>query len=139
MLHRRALLVSAALAAGLLGCPGSLEDPSRFDGQFGNCPDIEMVIATTCAKASCHSGASPTGSLDLASPDIVMRLSGKKAVGGPGLLVDPSDPAKSVLYTKLKNPPPFLSQMPLTGAKLDDATQACFLTWIEDQLKGTTP
>ena len=55
------------------------------------------------------------------------------------MLVDPNDPAKSVLYTKLQSPPPFLSQMPLTGAKLDAATQACFLTWIEDSLKGETP
>jgi hypothetical protein len=139
MQHLRASLFVASLAVALVGCPGSLEDPSRFDGQFGDCPDIDMLIATTCAKNNCHAGSNLMGSLDLGSPDIVSRLSGKKAVGGPGLLIDPKDPAKSVLYTKLGSTPPFLSQMPLTGAKLDASTQACFLSWIEDQLKGSTP
>jgi hypothetical protein len=65
------------------------------------------------------------------SPNVYARLVGKNASGGPGVLIDPGhDPEKSVLYLKLTPTPPFGSQMPLTGAKLDATTLACVSTWI---------
>jgi hypothetical protein len=135
-------LFSAAIALALLvaGCPGTLEDPARFDGEFGGadggggasgCPDIPMLFATTCALASCHAASNPANGLDLASPNVYERLSGKAATGGPGLLVDPANPSDSVLYTKLTPTPPFGSRMPFGGTPLDDATVACVLRWIE--------
>jgi hypothetical protein len=74
--------------------------------------------------------------LDLESPGVFSRLSGKMAQGGSGLLIDPSQPDMSVLYTKLTTTPPFGSRMPLTGTPLDDSTVTCVLTWIQ---KGGTP
>src|SRR3954471_3759459 len=120
---RRSLLVAAALAlmpvapAALLGCPGSLEDPGRFAGQFGTdggssaCDNVPVFLQTTCATTSCHTSTTPAGMLDLASPDIASRLTGKKAAGSMGLLIDASQPDDSVLYTKLMDPPPFGSRM----------------------------
>ena len=64
-----------------------------------------------------------------------MRLSGKKAMGGPGLLIDPTTPTASVLYTKLTPTPPFGARMPLVGAPLSDADIACVLSWIESSTK----
>lgn len=135
---KRRLTLAAALAAALTGCPGSIDDPGRFADQFGTCPDIPMLITTTCAVAGCHAGSSPSGSLDLSAGDVASSLSGKMASGGAGLLVDPSAPDQSVLYTKLTASPPFGSRMPL-GKPLDDTTVSCVLTWIETSTKGVSP
>jgi hypothetical protein len=64
-----------------------------------------------------------------------MRLSGKEAAGGPGVLIDPTTPAASVLYTKLTATPPFGARMPLVGAPLGDGDIACVLSWIESSTK----
>ena len=147
MQHRRLLPFVAAIgvatiATCLLGCPGDLESPGRFDAQFGACPDIEAdIIQKDCAKSFCHKPPNLMGSLDLSQPDVITRLSGKMAVGGDGkgLLIDPTNPEDSVLYTKITSNPPFGAQMPLSGAKLDLGVQQCFLSWIEDSVgKGTT-
>ena len=133
---RRSLCLFVALAVPLAGCPGSLDDPSRFDGQFGDgggggCPDTPTFLASTCTAVGCHNTTTLAGGLDLASPGVFGRLSGKKAMGGPGLLIDPTNPSASVLYTKLGTPPPFLSRMPLVGTPLSSAQAACVLAWIE--------
>jgi hypothetical protein len=132
---RRPSLAPLLLAAALVGCPGSLDDPGRFSDQFGTCPDIPMLLVTSCGTAGCHAADSPAAGLDLASADVLGRLSGTMAQGG-GVLVDPSAPEASVLYTKLTSSPPFGSRMPQSGAALDDATVACVLTWIETSTKG---
>lgn len=132
-----ARLLAPAFAVVLAGCPGSLESPERFNEQFGNCPDIPTVFQSNCALAGCHTGTLPAGGLNLSVPDLTTVLSGKMAMGGPGLLIDPMTPAQSVLYTKLTDTPPFLSRMPLSGAPLDDSTQACVLDWIQTSAKGS--
>lgn len=132
------LLVSGALALGALGslsaCPGDLVDPARFEDASSpqSCTErVTAEFATVCAVSGCHTTADMAGSLDLESPDVYARLLGKSASGGPGVLIDPSgDPDASVLYLKLTPDPPFGSQMPLVGAKLDAKTLACFASWI---------
>jgi hypothetical protein len=157
----RHLLVALLVPVSVLaGCPGSLDDPARFDAELGiddggrdgagggrdgaggggggaggGCPSPPPSFGTTCSVSGCHAATAPAGGLDLASPNIVMRLSGKKAMGGPGLLIDPTTPAASVLYTKLTPTPPFGARMPLVGAPLSDADIACVLSWIESSTK----
>jgi hypothetical protein len=135
-----AALAACALAIPLAGCPGELADPGRFvDGGGGGggtgggstCPDTPTFLATTCIGSGCHGSDAPVEGLDLQSSGVFTRLSGKKAMGGPGMLIDPTDPTKSVLYLKLLNPPPFGSRMPLVGTPLSDAQVACVLSWIE--------
>jgi hypothetical protein len=65
-----------------------------------------------------------------------MRLSGKQAMGGSGLLIDPANASASVLYTKLTPTPPFGARMPLVGAPLSDADMACVLSWIQTSTKA---
>lgn len=114
----------------LPGCPGSLEDPDRFkDG--GACSDVPALLAQKCGTSGCHASENPSNGLDLASADPMGRLSGKSAQGGSGLLIDPSSPDQSVLYTKLAESPPFGGRMP-PGAPFDDATAACILSFLED-------
>ncbi len=62
-----------------------------------------------------------------------------KATEGAGLLIDPSDPTASVVYTKLTMVPPFGSRMPLAGMPADDTTLACVLAWISANSSDAGP
>ncbi len=154
---RRWIVSSAclALAAATAGCPTSLDDPGRFDGngrasvtemggdgedggaahsvlgEGGACPDIPQFFAATCTASSCHNASDEAQGLNLQSPDVTSRLVSVMATEGPGLLVDPSAPSASVLYLKLKANPPFGAQMPLGQKPLPEAMTACVLDWIE--------
>jgi hypothetical protein len=145
-------VVPVALVAAISACAGTLEDPQRFltaavegdggaagEGQAppasdgaasGNCPDIPGLFAQTCTGTGCHNAMTKSQGLDLQSPNLAMRLVGVSATEGPGLLIDPSAPSRSILYQKLSSPAPFGAQMPLGGTPLDSATKACVLAWI---------
>ena len=132
-------LGAIALLAACAGCPGGLEDPARFDQlQTGNsCPDVpQTVFVSSCATALCHSAAQKMEGLDLESPNVASRLIGAHAMGGPGLLIDPSNPGASVLYTKVTATPPFGVRMPFGEPALDDATIGCVLQWVTEQVDG---
>lgn len=140
-------ILALLLVATAWGCPGTLDDPARFleadAGDAGEvnvegaatpdagCPDVPTLFAATCTASSCHSASNKAQGLDLQSPDLPARLVGVPATEGPGLLVDPSTPSQSVLWTKLQPDPPFGARMPLSAAPLDSATTACVLVWIE--------
>jgi hypothetical protein len=131
-----------ALVVACVGCPANLEDPGRFaldgaapiDGTAG-CGDIpQTLFLTTCATALCHSASSKQQGLDLQSPDLASRLVNVPSTEGAGLLIDPSMPSASVLYTKLTDPPPFGVRMPFNLPALDAATVACVLQWVNEQV-----
>jgi hypothetical protein len=149
-----------ALLAATAGCPGTLEDPAEFlaplddaaagddaggrdstaippaeDG--GACPDVPDLFATTCASSSCHSASNKAQGLDLQSADVAARLVDVPATEGPGLLIDPSAPSKSIVYLKLTASPPFGARMPLGEAPLDVSTLACVRAWITEE--ASTP
>jgi hypothetical protein len=148
---RHVLAALIASVSVLAGCPGSLDDPARFEGELGigsgggagggsgdagdGCPSPPPSFGTTCSVSGCHAASMPAGGLDLVSPNLVVRISGREAMDGPGLLVDPTRPAASVLYTKLTPTPPFGARMPLVGAPLSDADIAGLLSWIECSTK----
>jgi hypothetical protein len=140
--HARAAIAGLVLAG--FGCPGTLDNPARFlidaepeVGPDGNgCPDIPGgVLRGTCTSAGCHSAADKTQGLDLESPGVASRLVGACALGG-GLLIDPDQPSRSVMYAKVTIAPPFGSRMPLGKPPLDSTTIACVLSWVSAQ-KGT--
>lgn len=133
---------AAAVATPMIGCPGELDDPSRFSGDSAvstNCDAPSVVFAGTCATAGCHTKADApsSGDLDLQSPDIVGRLKNKKSKGGAPLLINSTAPEQSSLYTKLKAPPPFGSKMPLGGTLPADKVE-CVLTWLKKEAPGGT-
>ena len=125
-------MATVALVTACAGCPGSLEDPGRFMANgTAACPDVPQdVFVKICGAAGCHSTVDKMLGLDLQSPDVASRLTGVSAMGGTGLLIDPSNPAMSVIYTKLTPTPPFGVRMPFARMPLDDATIACVLQWI---------
>lgn len=149
---RRWVVSSAclALAAATAGCPTSLDDPGRFDGngglsgtgtgddgqdgvlgEGGACPDVPQFFAATCTASTCHNAGDLAQGLNLQSPDVASRLVNVMATEGPGLLVDPSAPGASILYLKLTASPPFGAQMPLGQKPLPGAMAACVLDWID--------
>jgi hypothetical protein len=130
-----AWLCATVVLTSLTGCPGTLSDPALFEDSGAShaaCPNVvTTVFAGRCAISGCHTAADRAGSLDLESPDLYQRLAGQRASGGPGMLIDPNgNPQDSILYLKLTPNPPFGSQMPLVGEKLDPATLACVGDWI---------
>jgi hypothetical protein len=139
-------IASLGALAASLGCPGTLDDPGRFeldggeasagDGGDAGCIDVPTgVFAKICATAGCHSSTDMIQGLDLQSPGVASRVVGVCARGG-GTLADPSNPSHSVIYTKLGPTPPFGSRMPLGMTPLDGATLACVLAWIAAQTGG---
>ncbi|HEY6562615.1 MAG TPA: hypothetical protein VI072_35350 [Polyangiaceae bacterium] len=130
------LLASAAIT----GCPGALDNPERFlDGSAGgsdNCGSIPQLLQQTCSGSACHSSADSGTGLDLVSTAVAERLVGVpgSAACGDRLLIDPNDPANSLLLLKLDEPPPCGSRMPL-GSELTAEQKACVRTWI-DQVIG---
>ena len=155
MMWGRHLAVAGCVAVVMAtaGCPGTLSDPERFAsegessaGDSGSCPNIPNFFATTCTASTCHNSKDDEQGLDLQSPDVASRLVGVAAteVAGAGLLINPSSPAKSVVYLKMTSSPPFGARMPLGGNPVDPTTLACVLSWIEqvassaDAAAGTT-
>jgi hypothetical protein len=121
----------AGLVAASVGCPGSLEDPGRFSDAATACPDVPQdIFGKVCSTPGCHSSVDKMLGLDLQSPDVASRLVGVPATGGPGLLIDPANPAMSIIYMKLTAMPPYGVRMPFNEPPLDDATIACVLEWI---------
>jgi hypothetical protein len=140
-----AALLPFGIAALSAGCAARLQDPERFDegtsaadasvradaGVANECPDVPQLLVTACGvTAGCHTSTDKEQGLDLQSPDPASRLIGASSTEGTGLLVDPSNPAKSVLYTKLGTMPPFGSRMPFGRPALDKTTLACVLDWV---------
>ena len=135
--------VWTCLALSVSSCAGPLENPERFayldgggvDGGSGGLPDggcdaPAAVFIPSCATGACHNAQSQQGNLDLESPGLAARLVGKKAQGGPGLLIDKASVGNSVLLTKLGASPPFGFQMPLGAQPLSAGDLACVQTWV---------
>lgn len=127
----RASLLLVLLCAG---CPGVLEDPDRFRGEF--CPDIESeLFPQSCATGDCHDAIEPAALLDLQSPNVVARISGTQAMGDEcfqqGTLLVPGNPQMSLIYLKLTEAPPCGAQMPFIGDRLSEREIGCVATWIE--------
>ena len=138
----------------LAGCPGSLDNLDVFlsDGAIQAGPDtgvvdedcdyvVDQILSNTesCAFSGCHGAASNSRNLDLETDDIIGRLSGVAASAScpDEVIVDPVDPAQSLLYTKLTANPPCGGRMPVGGA-LGDADIACVLTWIQANVTTTS-
>lgn len=154
LLHLPLLLGSLLLSAlAWSGCAGSLEDPEMFMTQNDagtpveaaveaaaapSCPDVPTLFAKTCGTTGCHDATTKAEALDLMSPGLASRLVGVPSVEGVGLLIDPSTPSKSVVYTKLLPSPPFGARMP-TGGSLDSSTTQCVLAWITNQASSPPP
>ena len=68
--------------------------------------DVQPIFTTNCALSGCHTGASPSGSLNLAASSSRAQLVNIAAVGFPGAIrVIPGDASNSYLIRKLEGGP----------------------------------
>jgi hypothetical protein len=91
------------------------------------------VFTPTCATANCHTGANPSGGLDLTDADTShTALFNVASNGDPTILrVAPGLPNDSYLVQKLEGTAGG-AQMPLGGAPLDATEIAAIRQWITD-------
>ena len=122
------LFSSLLCGASLLGCPGTLGGDKEC---FLQEERARTVLVTSCGYDGCHSAKTKSTGLDLQSNGIGKRLSGKVALTCDGLaLIDPGKPDSSVIYTKLSDPPPCGSRMPLAHPELAEADKELIRAWI---------
>ena len=132
---RAAALTSSAFlaalgAAGLAGCPPSLDDPEAFQT---TCPagfSVDALLLQNCALASCHaSGPNPADGLDLGAADAFDRMYGVASVCGPPL-ISPAGPSQSYLLAKLEGTAACGARMPLGRTPLSASDLLCVEAWI---------
>ena len=95
--------------------------------------DFKALMTTKCGDApSCHQGAESGTRLDLVSDGLAARLMGMQGsdecVGRP--MLDLENPAQSVFYLRVSGTSCGV-RMPLGDPAVDEADQACILSWIE--------
>ena len=139
----RAAGASSAICLALVACAGALDNPERFAnlgtgpdaGQVspsdGGCDPVTDIFPLSCTTSACHSAQSQQGNLDLESAGLPGRLVNKAAHGGPGLLIDSTNPAQSVMLLKVTDTPPFQFQMPLGAPPLSPEEMACLQAWVQ--------
>lgn len=128
----------------LLGVGGCKDTPpaddtgSESESEAGDPPlecDIPQLFAERCDGSICHhSEDSPAGDLDLVSPGVEQRVSGAGGTTCAGILADPADPSRSLLYTMVSDTPTCGSRMPLGGDPLSEDEIACMRHWISGLL-----
>lgn len=119
-----AIALFSSLAA--IGCPGTLTDKECFVQE----DRAQRVLTASCTYGSCHNAEDSSTGLDVETPGAGKRLSGKESLTCDGNLIEPGDPDKSVLYTKLSDPPPCGSRMPLAHPELEEADKEAIRVWI---------
>ena len=133
----RVLLAAAPvplLASALSGCPGTIEDTSRFQGRCREPIDVQTaVFGTRCAESICHDAQSPAADLDLISPNLERRLVGVRSTQcATRLRIDRADPERSYLLEKLERDDQECGdRMPVGGDPLTRDQLACVREWVE--------
>lgn len=127
---------SGGTGASSGGSSGSSGSGSMDDG----CAEVVSELMMTCVASVCH-GNDSASALKLEDPGLPGRLSGVKSSSTCKELpyVDPDEPEKSLLLTKMTMKPPCGSPMPLGMKVPTEAQRACVLQWITDGLGGEDP
>jgi hypothetical protein len=137
------LLFTAALlftlASALSGCPGTIEDASRFTGRCREPIDVQTeIFLPRCGDSICHDAQTPEGNLDLISPNVERRLVGVRATQcTERQRIDPSNPELSFLLEKLERDDPECGdRMPVHDQPLSRNEIACVREWVEELAAG---
>ncbi|RLB54328.1 MAG: hypothetical protein DRJ42_09395, partial [Deltaproteobacteria bacterium] len=132
-------LTALAAVALLGGCPGSLEDPGRFEAGVPAC-DAEELLIRSCGSEVCHDADAPQADLDLVSPGVASRLVDVPAVlcVDLGNLVDSADPqGASAMLQKLQTDPGCGLQMPPSPFEpLTSDEVSCLSAWVDEITGG---
>lgn len=135
--------ILCTLSLVLFGCPGSLEDPDRFNARDGGadagtdagtgfvCPSANLsvkaqLINTRCGNAGCHDSSTKSGGLDLASEGSPARLVNVSSTSCAGKTYVTAD--GGYLIEKINPSPMCGSQMPI-GTPLTASEKQCLIEW----------
>ena len=129
---------SAGVQASRFDAASELESGSEsyrdasagFDA--GYACDFEALIATRCGDARCHGSGLLANGLDLTSRALGARVRGRNGTGlcSDARLIDPEDPARSVLYLRVAGDS-CGDRMPL-GEALSEAEVSCLLSGVRE-------
>jgi hypothetical protein len=129
------------LASALSGCPGTIEDKSRFQGRCRDPIDVQTeILLPRCGDSICHDAQNPEANLDLISPNVERRLVGVRATQcTQRLRIDPAMPELSFLLEKLERDDPECGdRMPVREQPLSRNEIACVRDWVEELAAGAT-
>jgi len=93
----------------------------------------DNVFTPTCATASCHSGSTPAGGLNLESGNSygnLVNVTAQVGIGGQNTLVVSTDPDNSVLIIRLEQDSASPLLEPQGGPRLSQDTINAIRTWI---------
>ncbi len=98
-----------------------------FSGQ------VQPIFTASCALANCHTGATPTGSMNLTAGVARANIVNVNAVGAPGnIRVIPGNASNSYLIRKLEGGPNIVGgQMPDGMPPLSASTIQVIRAWID--------
>lgn len=128
-------LLFMTAAAGLLGCPGRLEDPERFQTQnatfscTSGADPVEDIINPKC-QAACHNTSAKLGGLDLTAAGLSARLVGVAAAECANQVLVRTDGQESYLINKVKAQAPACGTVMPQGAALSAAEVTCLEEWV---------
>lgn len=123
---RATLTIALFSSLAALGCPGTLADKECFV----EADRARTVLVAACTYGGCHNADDASTGLDVETPGAGQRLAGKDSITCDGKLIDPGNPDASVLYTKLSDPPPCGSRMPLAHPELEESDKEAIRKWI---------
>lgn len=124
-------MAAAAGAAGGGAEAGAAGSGPVGGGSTGDVCDGFAILAANCSTGGCHGQGSNLGDF-AASEEAALSYVGESGVicGGQGPIIDPENPADSVLILKLSDDPPCGQPMPQNGPLLSDDDVACLEEWI---------
>jgi hypothetical protein len=120
--------------SGASGSPSNVaSDSGTPSNGMDACGDVANdVLRVTCVGSGCHQAQGAAGGLDFQSPGLTDRLidAPASATCSGEVWIDSTEPAQSLIYTKLFDDKPCGLRMPL-GGELSAEQSACVLAWIE--------
>jgi hypothetical protein len=100
-----------------------------------------MVLQQNCTFAGCHvnaAGAPAQANLDLTTAGlgdghqlVNAKAQGSFCMSSSQVIIDPTNPEKSLLYNKTTSQPACGPEMPYLRQPLSATNQACILDWIK--------
>lgn len=153
MLRQNTLALGTTILASawvLMACPsgGRLQNGELHEETVA-CPDTGELLTTYCAGSACHSPrpnrdpSTPKGGVDLTTPGGISAMVDAQATypdiesscpsgSNKELLINTSNPEKSLLYLKLTGQQTCGQAMPLSGAQPTAYEMYCLKQWALD-------
>jgi hypothetical protein len=115
------------------GGSGQLPDDDEPGGTSGDGCDGFAVLVDNCGSSGCHGESSPYSNFAESEEAALAFVgeSGESSCATVGPLIDPENPAASIIIQKVTaSSPPCGTRMPVVGGPLSQEDVACLQDWI---------